>query len=58
MKHSLRWMRSIVTGGRVFFFYACYQRRRVMANVGRDITYSWAEFMKFNEHRYSRRTVV
>jgi hypothetical protein len=40
-----------MTGGRVFIFCAWYKRWTVMANIGRDTTYSWAEFMKFNQNR-------
>jgi hypothetical protein len=47
-----------MTGGRVSIFCACYKSWTVMTNVGRYKTCSWAEFMKFNQHRYSRRTVV
>lgn len=47
-----------MTGRRVLLFCACYKHWSVMANVSRDPTQSWAEFMKFSQYRYSRYTAV
>jgi hypothetical protein len=61
-EHCLRWMSSKtqrhalwLVGGVPYF--VSYKRWTVMANVRRDITYNWVEFIKFNQHIYSTRTV-